>query len=72
MSDDPSDTAFHDLDSYLAMPRVESLAMSADGGRLVAVVSGLDAASTAYVSALWEIDPTGRLPAVRLTRGPKG
>lgn len=72
MSDDSSDTAFHDLDSYLALPRVGGLALSPDGTRLVAVISALDDAGTTYVSALWEIDPAGIAPATRLTRGPKG
>ncbi|MEK8227154.1 hypothetical protein NKG05_15375 [Oerskovia sp. M15] len=36
--------------------------MSPDGRRLVTSVSTLDAKRTSYVSALWEVDPTGRAP----------
>ncbi len=65
-------TPFHDLDAYVALPRLSSLALSPDGSRLVTGVSNLDAKQTAYVTALWEIDPAGRAPARRLTRGAKG
>ncbi|MGJ0121579.1 S9 family peptidase [Williamsia sp. MIQD14] len=43
--------------------------MSPDGRRLVTTVATLDDVATKYVSALWEIDPTGDRPAHRLTRG---
>ncbi|MBE7699745.1 S9 family peptidase [Oerskovia sp. Sa1BUA8] len=46
--------------------------MSPDGRRLVTSVATLDAKRTAYVSALWEVDPTGQAPARRLTRSTKG
>lgn len=65
-------TPFHDLDAYLALPRLSSLALSPDGRRLVTSVSALDDKQTAYVSSLWELDPTGQAPARRLTRGAKG
>jgi dipeptidyl aminopeptidase/acylaminoacyl peptidase len=35
-------------------------------------VATLDAKKTRYVTALWEVDPTGEGPARRLTRGAKG
>ncbi|WP_240675289.1 alpha/beta fold hydrolase [Cellulomonas endophytica] len=54
------------------MPRLGGLALSPDGTRLVTSVSTLDAKATAYVTALWEVDPTGARPARRLTRGAKG
>ena len=63
---------FDDLDTFLALPRLSGLAMSPDGSRLVTSVSTLDPERTAYVSALWEIDPTGATPARRLTRSRKG
>lgn len=65
-------TPFHDLDAYVALPRLGGLALSPDGGRLVVGVSTLDAKSTRYVTALWEVDPDGDAPAQRLTRGAKG
>jgi len=65
-------TPFHDLDAYVALPRTAGLALSPDGTRLVTTVSTLNADSTRYVTALWEIDPTGARPARRLTRSAKG
>lgn len=65
-------TAFDDLDDYLALPRVSGLAVSADGSRLVTTVAELDDKRAEYVSAIWEVDPSGREPARRLTRGAHG
>jgi len=65
-------TPFHDLDAYLALPRLTGLVLSPDGTRLVTAIATLNAERTAYVSALWEIDPTGQKPARRLTRSAKG
>ncbi|WP_238071910.1 WD40 repeat domain-containing protein, partial [Rhodococcus zopfii] len=65
-------TAFEDLDDYLALPRVTALALSPDGTRAVIAQSTLDEKSTAYVGALWELDPAGQRPARRLTHGAKG
>lgn len=63
---------FHDLDEYLALPRVSGLALSPDGTRLVTTIAELDDKHTEYVSAIWELDTTGERPARRLTRGAKG
>jgi len=68
----PSRTAFGDLDRYLALPRLSGLALSPDGTRLVTAVSVLDPGRTRYVTSLWQVDPAGRAPARRLTRGAKG
>lgn len=65
-------TPFDDLDDYLAVPRVSGLAVSPDGSRVVTTVSRLDEKRTEYLSAVWELDPQGRRPARRLTRGAKG
>jgi dipeptidyl aminopeptidase/acylaminoacyl peptidase len=65
-------TPFHDLDAYVALPRVGGLALSPDGTRLVTTVATLNPKRTAYVTALWEVDPTGEAPARRLTRSAKG
>ncbi len=65
-------TPFHDLDSYLALPRVSGLAVSPDGARVVTTVTELNDKRTEYVGAIWELDPAGQHPAHRLTRGAKG
>ncbi len=72
MSSSTSSTPFHDLDAYLDLPRGSGLVLSPDGSRLVTVVQSLNRKRTRYVSALWEVDPTGALPARRLTRSAKG
>ena len=63
---------FHDLDHYVALPRVSGLALSPDGTRLVTTVATLNRKGTGYASALWELDPTGVRPAHRITRSSKG
>jgi dipeptidyl aminopeptidase/acylaminoacyl peptidase len=63
---------YTDLDAYLALPRISGLALSRDGSRLVTTTATLDKDSTRYVTALWEVDPTGQSPARRLTRSAKG
>ncbi|MGB6206027.1 MAG: S9 family peptidase, partial [Mycobacterium sp.] len=65
-------TAFDNLDDYLTLPRVSGLAVSADGSRVVTTVAELNDKRAEYVSAVWEIDPTGTRPARRLTRGSNG
>ncbi|MFP5021369.1 prolyl oligopeptidase family serine peptidase [Pseudonocardia phyllosphaerae] len=67
-----SDTAFHDLSAFVALPRTAGLALSPDGSRLVTGVAALDADGTRYRTALWEVDPSGGRPARRLTRGAAG
>ncbi len=53
----PGMTAFHELDDYLALPRVTSLTMSPDGNRLVITQSTLDDKATSYTEALWRWIP---------------
>ena len=65
-------TPFDDLDDYIGLGRLGGLALSGDGRRLVTTVQSLDTERTGYVSALWEVDPAGELPARRLTRSAKG
>ena len=69
---DPPATPFHDLDTYVALPRTSGLVLSPDGRRLVTAVSTLNPDRTRYVTALWEVDATGERPARRLTRSAKG
>ena len=70
-SDIPA-TPFHDLDAYVDLPRGAGLALSPDGTRLVTAVQTLNPKRTKFVTALWEVDPTGERPAHRLTRSAKG
>lgn len=60
-----------DLEEYVGVPRVGGLVLSPDGTRLVTSVATLDAKKTKYLTALWEVDPTGERPARRLTRSAK-
>jgi dipeptidyl aminopeptidase/acylaminoacyl peptidase len=65
-------TPFHDLDHFIALPRLSGLAVSPDGSRIVTTVTTLNKKHTAYVSALWQLDPAGEHPARRITRSAKG
>ena len=68
----PDPTPFDELDAYLALPRLAQLFLSPAGDRLVTSVTTLDGERTRYVSALWEVDPSGVRPARRLTRSGRG
>ena len=65
-------TPFSSLDDFVALPRLSGLRLSADGSRLVTSVASLNTVKTAYRTALWELDPSGVLPARRLTRSSAG
>ncbi|MBK7821240.1 MAG: S9 family peptidase [Tessaracoccus sp.] len=67
-----TDSPWHDLDAYIATPRLTGLALSPDGASLVVSVQGPDADITGYTTALWRVDPSGTRPAARLTRGITG
>lgn len=71
LSEQP-ETPFHDLDHYLAIPKVSGLTLSPDGSRLVTTVATLGAKGTEYCTALWEVDPGGVKHARRITRSAKG
>ncbi|MGB3827761.1 MAG: alpha/beta fold hydrolase [Ornithinimicrobium sp.] len=71
-SSDSGATVFHDLEAFVDHPRLDGLVVSADGTRLVTTVSTRNDKHTAYVSALWEVDPAGHRPAHRLTRSTEG
>ncbi|MDR0593529.1 MAG: S9 family peptidase [Bifidobacteriaceae bacterium] len=60
-------TPFHDLETYVAWPRLSGLTLSPDGARLIVGVATVNPDQDGYVSALWEVDPTGASPARRLT-----
>ena len=68
----PAPTPFQDLDEFLALPRASGLAVSPDGSRVVTSIAELNEKRTEFVSAIWELDPAGKQPARRLTRGVKG
>jgi len=59
-------STFRDLSAFVACSRVNSLALSVDGTRLVASVQSLSGDGTRFVSGLWEIDQTGERDALRL------
>ena len=65
-------TAFHDLDEYVALPRMSGLVLSPDGSRLVTQVATLNPDATKAHTALWEVYPTRARPARRLTRSAQG
>lgn len=67
-----SETPFHSLDDFITLRRQSNLTLSPDGRRLVVAVQELNRARTAWVTALWEVDPTGARDAVRLTRSAPG
>ena len=62
---------FHRLADFVALPRLGSLALS-DEGRLVVSVAALGPDRKKWLSALWELDPSGTGPARRLTRSAPG
>jgi dipeptidyl aminopeptidase/acylaminoacyl peptidase len=65
------DTPFHDLDDYLAIPRVTGLRVAPDGRWLAATVQSLSPDKKKYLTSIWRIDPAGGPPA-RLTRSADG
>jgi dipeptidyl aminopeptidase/acylaminoacyl peptidase len=65
-------TPFHDLDDYIAIPRLGGLTLSPDGHRLIVGVSTIHADRTRSLTALWDVDPEGTRPPRRLTRSAKG
>ena len=68
----PSPSPFTDLSAYVRLPRTTGLVLSPDGSRLAVSVSGVDPKATTVVSSVWDVDPTGRAPARRLTRAAAG
>ena len=72
MTDSRTRSPFHDLDTYIDLPRGSALWLSPDGTRLVTAVATLNKKRTKFVTSLWEVDPVGERPARRLTRGAQG
>ncbi len=69
---DVTDSPWLQLDAYVSIPRIGSLALSHDGTTLLASVQQLDAEKTAYTTSLWRVDVDGDAPARRYTRSVKG
>ncbi len=65
-------SGFGSFDDFLAVSRVDGLALSPDGSRLVAAVSELNEDGDKFVSSLWELDQAGNGAPRRLTRSTKG
>jgi dipeptidyl aminopeptidase/acylaminoacyl peptidase len=65
-------TPFSSLDDYIALPRVEALALSPDGTRAVLTVATLKKDGTAYERSLWAAPADGTGSPTRLTRSAKG
>ncbi|MFC7456742.1 hypothetical protein ACFQS2_06070 [Brachybacterium sp. GCM10030267] len=62
---------FSDIDGFLRIPRLASVAAGPDG-RVVAAIQEADEPGAKLVSSLWELDPDGEHPARRLTFSEKG
>ena len=63
---------FASLESYIALPRVEGLALSPDGRTVVLTVATLTRDRTSYERALWSVAADGSGSPTRLTRSAKG
>ncbi|WP_347976661.1 alpha/beta fold hydrolase [Microbacterium sp. ProA8] len=69
----PTDsTPFDSLADYIALPRVEALALSPDGRTAVLTVAALKKDGTGYERALWAVPAHGGGTPRRLTRSAKG
>lgn len=65
-------TPFSSLDEYIALPRVEALALSPDGAQAVLTVATLTKDATAYERSLWTVPTDGSGAPRRVTRSAKG
>ncbi len=63
--------SFSDLDEYLRLPAMTSLALAPDGSWLAAAVQELGPEPKKHVTSIWRIDTAGG-PPVRLTRSAEG
>ena len=63
---------FSSLDDFIALPRIEGLALSPDGHQVVLTVATLARDSTSYERALWSVPADGTGVPTRLTRSAKG
>ncbi|MET3770123.1 dipeptidyl aminopeptidase/acylaminoacyl peptidase [Marisediminicola sp. UYEF4] len=63
---------FASLDEFIALPRIEGLALSPDGRRVVLTVATLTRDATSYERTLWSVPSDGTGVPTRLTRSAKG
>ncbi|MGH9269518.1 MAG: TolB family protein, partial [Acidimicrobiales bacterium] len=61
-----------DLDRFLGLPRLDGLALSPGGERLVTSVAAVGPDGKKFVRSVWEIDPAGARAPRRLTRSAPG
>ena len=63
MTDATPSTPFHSLDAYIALPRVDGVALSPDGERAILTVATLSSDRTRYERAAATVNPrTNELP----------
>ncbi|MCY7404144.1 MAG: prolyl oligopeptidase family serine peptidase [Cryobacterium sp.] len=72
MTSESHPTPFSSLDDYIALPRVENLALSPDARRVVLTVATLTRDRTTYERALWSVAADGTGVPTRLTRSAMG
>jgi len=72
MSTETQRVPFASLESYIALPRVEGLALSPDGHTVVLTIATLARDRTSYERALWSVPADGSGSPTRLTRSAKG
>ena len=72
MSTETQRVPFASLESYIALPRVEGLALSPDGRTVVFTIATLARDRTSYERALWSVPADGSGSPIRLTRSAKG
>jgi len=72
MSPETQRVPFASLESYIALPRVESLALSPDGHTVVLTIATLARDRTSHERALWSVPADGSGSPIRLTRSAKG
>lgn len=65
-------TPFDSLDDFIGLSRIDGLALSPDGERVVLTVATLNREKTAYERALWLVAADGSGKPTRLTRSAKG
>ena len=63
---------YTDLNDYIALSRLDGIALSPDGQRAILTVATLNREGTAYERALWSVPADGSGRPVRLTRSAKG
>jgi dipeptidyl aminopeptidase/acylaminoacyl peptidase len=72
MSTETQLSPFSSLETYIALPRVEGLALAPDGRTVVLTVATLASDQTSYERALWSVAADGSGSPTRLTRSAKG